>query len=449
MTAVWVILALGGPWLAGAAVLRTAGWGRPAATALGWFLGMALMMAVGSAWALSGAEVNGRILAIGSAVVGTGLWWLVRRRAGAGAPASTALSAAEVEGPWTAAQHLLVLVLLISILVKTAALIAADVWIPTRGEDAMVYWLFKAKVLTEWGRLPLDPADPFFLGGPNPRYPLYPCLIAAWLPLAAGRWSESLAALPWVVTYVCLPAAVYFGLGGTVGRTARLAAAYVTATLPLLVTHVYRPGYVDVLLAAFLMVGVLALLDFWRTGRWAAWGTALVLLLAAACTKREGPIPAGLTLAILGIPAALKRSGASSKCKGAALGSAAAWVVAVAALVDFRDARSDAAAGRFHAEALPALFRHAFEWSSFHFLFAAMIVALTALWVIRPRGTWRSTTIYCLALPAYVAAIFTLTDNVRFALNDQTPSRCLLQIAPAMIVALTAALGRREGITAT
>ena len=98
MTVVWVILALGGPWLAGAAVLRAAGWGRPAATALGWFLGMALMMAVGSAWALSGAAVNGRILAIGSAVVGTGLWWLVRRRAGAGAPASTALSAAEVEG---------------------------------------------------------------------------------------------------------------------------------------------------------------------------------------------------------------------------------------------------------------------------------------------------------------------------------------------------------------
>ena len=44
---------------------------------------------------------------------------------------------------------------------------------------------------------------------------------------------------------------------------------------------------------------------------------------------------------------------------------------------------------------------------------------------------------------AYAASPFLLTDNIRFALNDQTPSRLLLHIAPAMAVALAYGTHRR------
>ena len=116
---------------------------------------------------------------------------------------------------------------------------------------------------------------------------------------------------------------------------------------------------------------------------------------------------------------------------------------AVYFLMDLSDLSADAGRWTYHPEAWGALWRHAVEWSSFSFFFPLAFATAAGLLIFH-RGTYAYLAIlHCLALMAYAISPFLLTDNVRFALNDQTPSRLLLHIAPAMVVAL--ANGAKRG----
>jgi len=61
----------------------------------------------------------------------------------------------------------------------------------------------------------------------------------------------------------------------------------------------------------------------------------------------------------------------------------------------------------------------------------------------RPRGAEVFGVLTTLGWVIFVASIFLLTPQARFALNDQTPSRLFLQAAPAIILTLFMAAGAR------
>lgn len=462
----WTLVAILGPWTAGTVICRQRGNSGLAAFVRGWFVGQALVMfgspvllnslGIGAfRWAALimlasgllivkaivreiGEELNARIKAR-------------KRNETDSVHASSAMGGNELAHlNWSVAEIIALGAFLLMFISKVKPGLMAVALIPARCEDALAYWLFKAKIITLLGHIPLNPSDPFYLGGSNPNYPLFPSMIAAWIPLVMGQWSESFSVIPWLLTFINLPLVAATSLPRETTRLTRIVVAYVVSSLPLAAIHVFRPGYVDLILAGFLLCGV-GLMLVWRAEpRTSTLAVATILFIAAACTKREGVVAVAAVLGVFitfTVVDQIRRT-KPSKSPLALLIMGVSTGVAIWFLMDLSDVSSDASHWSYHPEAWAALWRHAFEWSSFS-LFFPFAFAIAAGLLISRRGTnVYLATALCIALCAYAISPFLLTDNVRFALNDQTPSRLLLHVAPAMAIALANGVNRRSACLA-
>jgi hypothetical protein len=444
MTAAWVAAALLIPWGLGIATVRAAA-GQRAGLALriglGWFAGQAWVMATlyASLVVFERVWVPGTLVIWG--VLGLLLVLIGHRRHAQTDPASA-------RSGWSPSPAVLTCfgILAASLLAKTALILGSHLYSPVRHDDAMTFWLFKAKVIAELGTMPQTPSDPYYLGGSNPHYPVFASLTSAWIALAAGGWREHASILPWTLAYPALVLLVAGGLKRHIGSAASWCVAWLVGTLPLLVVHLFRPGYVDVLLCAYLAATAIVLID-WRAG-----GSAGLLLLAglcaaaAACIKREALPLAFLLLAVF-VAGGWRRLLEMSRSAAIGLALAALLgVVILARVLDVSDLRDAAGALHYHPEAWKALCRHALGWSSFQFaliLIGAAICVLACLGSAPLRGTAICVSI---GLLSFVTAVFVLTDYARFALNDQTPSRLLLHVMPAILVVLSAGVVPALGI---
>lgn len=325
--------------------------------------------------------------------------------------------------------------------IKLVVMTAATLGVPIRGDDAISIWLYRAKVIAALDAMPLDPAHPYYLGGSIPTYPVYCSLMAAWIPLVTGEWHESQAAIPWLLTYLSVICIVAGGLLPRCGPMVAWLAAYAVASLPLMAIHVCRPGYADLPLAAFLVAAVLQLLAWRRSGRMSDFVLAVVFATAAALMKREGPALAILAVGpilLCSFPIIRATSAKSSAWVAAVL---AAAVLLCAILLDFSDQHAAFSQLAWQQGVAAALVRHAIEWGSFSILFPIGLVSLVVIALRRDADHRAATVITCLLLIGFVAGIFLLTPLGRFALNDQTPSRLLLQVAPTLIVLMASSLG--------
>ncbi len=441
MTAAWIIIAILAPWSIGSAACRWTRFGWGASIALGWFVGQAVVMFASYAMvALRGAEVI-RPGAIGMLVIGGAAILIHQHRTRPTPNGNHATSA-----PLTWIERALFAALIVSLTAKLFSGGASIMWNPGRCEDALAYWLFKAKTVTLLGQIPFSMDHPFYLGGSNPKYPIYPSMIAAWIPLVLKEWLEPASVIPWLLNFLMLPIAAAFVLPQGTPRLLRLVAAYVVGSLPLAAIHLFRPGYVDTILAAFLFCGVGVLFEWRERPRSGTLVLAGLLLIATACTKREGLMA---VIAVMGSFVAYmafeRLHGLRTwRTVGALVVATLATGVVTFGLMDLADISSDAGRRAYHPEAWPALWRHMFDWSSFSYFFPLAIATAIGLLIFRRGTNAYLAIVLCVAMLAYAISPFLLTDNVRFALNDQTPSRLLLHIAPAMVAALAA--GTRRGI---
>lgn len=416
------------------------GWGG--AIGMGWFVGLAIVMfAASGLMALHRAELIRPFSII--LLVMSGFAILLDRRSRRTVSVETLQFKS---APWSRVEQVLLLVLLVSMTTKIAAAGASIWWNPGRCEDALAYWLYKAKTVTLLGELPTSPAHPFYLGGSNPKYPIFPSMIAAWIPLLVREWHEVLSVIPWLLTFLMLPLAAGLIPSNGTPRLARIIVAYLISSLPLAAIHVFRPGYVDLILASFLMCAVGSVLQWRDNARWGTLILAFLLFTAAACTKREGVMAVAAVVGVF-IPFMVLeriRNGGSWRPLAHLLVAAGVTAIVACTLMDLTDLSADAGRWAYHPEAWAAIWRHAMEWSTFSFLLPlAAVVAVYLLFAHRTANAYLAV-ILCVSLLAYAVSPFLLTDNVRFALNDQTPSRLLLHIAPAMVVAL--AYGAKRGI---
>lgn len=323
---------------------------------------------------------------------------------------------------------------------KLATFIGVALDVPIRADDAYTIWLYKAKVIAGLGTLPLNPAAPFYQAGSYTNYPPMAPLIAAWPVMCAGQWSEGLVALTWLIFYVSLIFIVGGALASIGCRRRAIVAAYLAGSIPLACIHVYRPGYADLPLACVVAATVGALLRWRQFGRATDFVVAVVFATAAACTKREGIGYAVLVLLVFGAAGvAFWRSAPRGACLITAF-ALAAGVAITAWVVDFGDQGRAMTTIRYHPEAWAALARHGLAWLSLGPAMAVLgILALGYLLrACSRRGSARGSGAAAwltAGLLAFIAGIFLLTDEARFALNDQTPSRLFLQGLPAMMLA--------------
>ncbi len=312
--------------------------------------------------------------------------------------------------------------------------------VPIRADDAYTIWLYKAKVIAGLGTLPLDPVAPFYQAGSYTNYPPLVPLIAAWPALCAGQWSEGLVALTWLFFYGSLLGVTSGALASIGLRRRAIVAAYLAGSIPLACIHVYRPGYADLPLACFVGATVGALLRWRQFGRVTDFVVGVVFATAAACTKREGIGYAVLVLLVFGFASMRYWRGAARRDCLIASVALVAGAVITAWVVDFGDQGQAMTTIRYHPESWAALARHGLAWLSLGpsiVVLGALVVGCAFCLCLRRRSVpgageaaWLT-----VGLLAFVAGIFLLTDEARFALNDQTPSRLFLQGLPAMMLA--------------
>ena len=462
MTALWVTSAILVPWAMGTALVVLLRDGRsPKAFSLsvgaGWLAGQALMLALLYVVLVTSGAGHGRLVLAILAIVAVVLWALVLRRVRTrrhevgrvsdgkdsriqGFKDSRIHIASPGAGPFARpARGWLVcctLAVSVSLLFKLCLLVGAHASIPSRSDDAISIWLFKAKVVAGLDRLPLDEADDYYMGGSNPHYPVFASLVAAWIPLVTGTWSEYHATLPWLFFWINLILLIAGGLQRWLAPLCGWLAAYLVASLPLLAVHAYRPGYADLLLAAFVAGTVLYGLAWRSTNQARHLVLAGLFAAATACMKREGPPIAAIAVLSVALTSWRHVLDWPVRLRFGVLVTAGVVVACVLAVIDFTEQTENARALDYHPLVWAALWRHAFDWSSFHFLFWLAAGALPVVACLRGATHRGPAVLLTVGLCGFIAGVFVLTPQARFALNDQTPSRLLLQVAPAMILAL-------------
>lgn len=450
----WIILGILAPWLAGMSIVyrrRTGLAGAALAIGGGWLVGQILVMLLlyVSFW-LGGAS-HARALTVVFLVLAVAvvLFNTVRGAVPKRPPEILSSRRMAVQKPLSRVLMVaLVLLFVVSIGAKLFAIVPAAKDVPVRNDDAISMWLFKAKVVAGSDHLSFNADEPFFLGGSNPRYPIFLPLSAAYLPLMNGQWSESLAAVPWVGYFIAMPLVILGAVRLRLGAwTPALIAAYFVASLPLVSVHAYRPGYADLPLATYLAAAVaFTLVSQSEDRRVFGIAMALLMLVGAALMKREGPVLAGAVGLVMLLPELWPMfKGGEDKPKWL-VGAIVVAVVAVLFFVDVRDVWDSVTSLGYHGEVFPQLVNHAFVWASFDLAFWLLpIVLLFVLVSFRAEMQFRPIVLAVVLLGIDVC-IFALTPWYRFAMNDQTPSRLYLQVLPAIMVAL--ALPVFTGLTA-
>lgn len=442
----WLLAGIFVPWAAGAGLvawLVNKRWNWVLVVGAGWLAGQILTITGLTVSLLTTYGGRARAIVGGLALLAAVLWWIVLHRARLFAkhdkPPNSRISGNKRRSiSWRAPTMALLIIILA---IKLFYMALSHQTVTARCDDAISMWLFKAKSIAGLDRLTTNPTHDYYLGGSNPNYPL-PCpLIAAWLPMVAGQWEERIATLPWLLCYINLLLLIGGGLCRWLSGAQATAAAYVVGSLPLIAMHVVRPGYADLMLAAFLAGSILFLVGWRSSGRLGDLILGGTFALAAACMKREGPPVVALALAVL-VGTAWQQVLVYSRTVRWGIGAAAAVGVALTfVVVGFSDHAESVAALAYHSGVWSALGRHLFVWDSFHALAWIIAVLLPALVWRHKLANGTAAALLVLAWCGLIAAIFVLTPQARFALNDQTPSRLFLQIAPAIGVLLAATLG--------
>lgn len=439
----WLILGILAPWAAGVGLVAALRRHRATIAGLigtGWFVGQMLVIALLSLTLLMTGAGHARAVLSMLAIIGIlSCPALFRHRP---MPISETPARPAVSLKRASIWRSLVVVLLVGSIGIRAWYLALDQWsVSARCDDAISMWLFKAKSIAVLDRLPTDPANDYYLGGSNPHYPLVSPLIAAWLPMVAGQWEERVATMPWLLCYLNLLLLIGGGLRRWLTGSQALAAAYVVGSLPLLAMHVVRPGYSDLMLAAFLAGCVLYLLNWKATGQTGDLVLGGLFALTAACTKREGPPIVAITLVFL-VGGSWRQLLAHSRAVRWKL--AAATVLAIFLIfrvVGFSDHAENVAAMSYRSGIWAALARQLFVWDSFHTFYWLVAALLPLLIWSKKLADGVSAALLILCWCGLIAAIFVLTPQAVFALNNQTPSRLFLQITPSIVLVLAAILG--------
>ncbi len=470
MSALRLLLALAVPWTAGTLVASALlpSRGRLERIALGWPLGWATVMAalfvllrlgltVGPATALGPLALVGLAAALFRAFRRRSISVLIVPGKAREDGSPTAPPTSRCTRPSAPAMVFLALAAAV-FLVKVALLLVAAAFVPIRHDDALVIWLGRAKVIAGLGRLPLDPADPLFLGGTHPDYPLFASLIPAWMALVAGEWRESWVGLPWPGFLFNLGLFAYAAARRRAGIVFGAVSAYFVTAMPLLLVHALRPGYADLPLAACFATGVVLLIDWLYDRRRAMLVPALVLLAACAALKREGLFLALAAALGLLVPGLLRSEHRRDRPGRVILPLVALLALGLTAALPWSFLPDTAAGLDYHPRVLPALAKHAWSWNSLALFGLCLPLGCLALALRMRRGSLGSDAssgtpaaaalFFLLLLACHWISVFLFTDNARFAFNDQTPGRLLIQFAPAAAFALLSVLRHQAGFAA-
>lgn len=330
--------------------------------------------------------------------------------------------------------------LLVLLLTMRIVWVVADAAIvPERMTDAYENWFLRAKVISELGRVPLDPDDPYYLGGGRVSYPLGMPMLAVWPALLRGGWDETTAHLVWPVYYLALLALIGGWAARRFGADIGLLAAYLLSSVPIIGVHAVRGGYADLLLSAHLAAACLAAWQATESNQRRAWRAVMLgNLLFCVLLKREG-LPYCVLLALVG---AYQRNGPPLARRAASTLAVVvvAWLLARTA--DMSYVAPELSGINWHPESMAAIRQRLFTWDTWNLLWWLLAPAEVIATVRLARRRQWLPALHALVLSGFVFGVFVLTDNAAFAVNGWTFDRTAMHIAPALLAMALFGLAR-------
>lgn len=329
-------------------------------------------------------------------------------------------------------------------------------WQPLYPWDAWTTWAVRARVWAEMNELVPFVSAKAWLANPEEQlytidawpYPPAVSLIAAWLSLAMGGWNETASNLPWLGAVLALGMGIY-GQARLWGASPlwALIILWLALSLPILQTQIALAGYADIWVALALALGLMALLQWARSGDWRQGLLALLALVACTLMKREG-----LVWASLFIPALIV-----ARLRGLRLLAAGVILVVVWVWIGLRGGLGIEVPAfgsvwlgfdRITIPGLPsftyeyqdvweAVLRHTLVYSNWHLFPYLLVLALIAgtLKALRigSSGWQRAGLAWVLASLGAVYLLFFWTEASQWAVQATSFNRILLQFAPALI----------------
>lgn len=430
-----VAMSVAVPWLAGYGCLRAVRGPAASNAFVDWgyahFVGLLIVTLLMRLAGAAGVPLHlGLLLSAQLAIAAVGCAVAWRRRPSAVVAAPPATNAGEVD----AASRGLVLVVLLLLAWRFAAL-AVDVTLrPLFPWDAWTQWATKARVWSELHELVPFIAWEDWLAGARgytdvaPHYPTTIPLLQAWTSLALGRYDDALMNVPWLAGAVALALAIYGQLRRLhVDTRWALVVTYAVLSLPIVDTHVALAGYADFHVAAAFALALMALMAWEVTGD----RFELLLLVLIACLLPLLKVPGLAWAAIVALGALVVRFGATWR-RVLGLGVVTALAGFALAYLVWRNKIS--AAGReVSAEVLSSLADHLFLFDNWHLLWYLFPIVVAVAWrdaLARLRGASAALA----AGGVFLIVIFTGTRVSNWVTDYTTVNRAVLHVAPAAAV---------------
>lgn len=342
----------------------------------------------------------------------------------------------------------LIAVILVLIALRLLPLLDEVLLRPVYPWDAWSVWMVKPKAWFLSGEYhAFVDAKAWFAGAealrtlPAAGYPELSSHLQLLLAVAAGEWNEPLLLLPWFLLFIAMLLA-FTGAGIRLGcpPVACVIVTYLLASLPLLNAQIALAGYLDLWVAAVLMLALSSWLLWRRERRWPLLLATFALAICLVLLKREGLVWCCLLLALVGYDRL------SSPWRRRVLWTAFAVVamlvfmaVGFGGWIDERlghlavpGVRSLSLGWRSGGLVLvSALFVHA-NWH----LLALLLVAVPLLrWrVLREDAEARLLGLFVLAAWVALLMLFCLTPASEWAMRQTATNRLVLQLVPTMLL---------------
>jgi hypothetical protein len=332
-------------------------------------------------------------------------------------------------------------IVLALILVKIAIVLWLQMANPVIDSDATLpfLWIGLAKVIHYHGFLPSEVPQCFYV---------YASILPAWISMFLPRWFDNLTSLPWFFCYLSM---VGIGFAGcyqiTLNRSASLICAYFVSAVPIVIAHVIRPGYSDVIMSNFFLAGVTALgvmfIKNTQKSEKRLW-VSMILMAACGCvlTKHEGLIWAlwmGTVWFLYDLY--FRRDVCWNKILKIFFAvSLAAYILYffgsdfIRAYIPMEPSRFEQLFDKqFDIRAIYAFGWAVFEAGSFHFLWWLFWLMAFFVWTRKTADEYKVLT-FLMTLPFILFFYYAcFTENIQYTIIHTNVSRVLLQIIGLLV----------------
>ncbi|MBI2459771.1 MAG: glycosyltransferase family 39 protein [Parcubacteria group bacterium] len=341
-------------------------------------------------------------------------------------------------------------IVFILILIQIAFLLLNTLMRPPITYDNLAMWQYKPKVLFYENQINFDEQKYAYLGGGGHiNYPWQTPLLSYWLYANLGEFNDLAGNLINLVYYLAILIIIYYFLRNYLSSLISLIFVWLFSTLPLPFYHAYN-GYADLILSYYLLLAFTFLFYWLETREKKQLLASGVFFGCALFVKNDA-----LIFAIAGLTVILIKSLIIDKKITTALKAGGFYSLAIILPLwpwlffkaKYHLSFSNVGPGLgYHAGVWTNIYQALFLNNSFNIWWFAVIVSLLANVIkIKKQNSLLLGWLFLIFCFLGLAALYLLTEEYRFAIDNTALSRNLLALIPVSVVLTAVSFASKAG----